>query len=225
MPRSRYRGRVDLQERRQLDMAERMHKVRSKARAWRFILPLVLAAACLGLFGATHTSHSGSAEKVIHYTAAGAFPLLAMAAAFALSTQARSSLQPLVGDAHAGVVRYAIVLIGLFVALVVTLKLFERTTSQVLVGGAIVGVLAGIAAQQSLGNLFAGLVLMFARPFRVGDRVRFRSGSIGGPIEGTIVDISLAYVRVDTADGPTLVPNSQALSAATVLIQELPPEA
>jgi hypothetical protein len=41
------------------------------------------------------------------------------------------------------------------------------------VGGAFTAVVLGLAAQQTLGNLFAGLVLLSTRPFRVGERVRF----------------------------------------------------
>ena len=40
---------------------------------------------------------------------------------------------------------------------------------QLVVGGAVTGVLLTIAAQQSLSNLFAGVMLQFAQPFRVGE--------------------------------------------------------
>jgi small-conductance mechanosensitive channel len=233
---------VDLQERRQLDMAERMHKVRSRARPWRAILLLVIALAAAGvsvkwggqLASDEHNLRIGvkvppaniDTDRLIAYLGAGAFFVIGMAAAFAISGQAKSYLQPRVGDAHAGIVRYVVLLVSLFVFLVFTLQLFRVPIGQVLAGGAVIGVLLGIAAQQSLSNLFAGLVLMFARPFRVGDQVRFRSGALGGAIEGTIVDISITYVRVETTDGSTLVPNAAALSAATVLVRELaPPDA
>ena len=38
----------------------------------------------------------------------------------------------------------------------------------------------GLAAQQTLGNLIAGMVLLSARPFRVGERVRLQAGGIAG---------------------------------------------
>jgi small-conductance mechanosensitive channel len=227
---------VDLQERRQLDMAERMHKVRSRAKPWRSIILLVIALAAAGIsvrwyhnYQQDHLHRAISADRtdtdeIIAYASAAAFFLLGMAAAFGLSGKARSSLQPLIGEAHAGVVRYAVLVVSLFIFGIFTLQLFRVPIGQILLGGTVIGVLLGIAAQQSLGNLFAGLVLMFARPFRVGDRVRFRSGSLGGILEGTIVDISITYVRVETADGPTLVPNSQALDAATVLVDSAPPD-
>lgn len=39
---------------------------------------------------------------------------------------------------------------------------------------AVLGVIVGIAAQSSLGNFFSGLVLAFAQPVRIGDRIEFR---------------------------------------------------
>jgi hypothetical protein len=81
-------------------------------------------------------------------------------------------------------------------------------------------VLIGIAAQQSLANLFAGLVLLFASPFRVGDHVRFRAGALSGEIEGTVTNQSLIYVQVETAEGRMLLPNAQALAAAVLLLPE-----
>jgi small-conductance mechanosensitive channel len=231
---------VDLQERRQLDMAERMHKVRSRARPWQALILLVIALAAAAIAirwggryeqdlhparGVVVPPANRDTDEVIRDSAAAAFFIFGMASAAILSGKARGSLQPRVGEAHAGVVRYAVLLVSLFIFGIFTLQLFRVPIGQVLLGGTVVGVLLGIAAQQSLANLFAGLVLMFARPFRVGDQVRFRSGSLGGTVEGTIVDISITYVRLETAEGPTLVPNSQALAAGTVLVKSLaPPE-
>ena len=63
-------------------------------------------------------------------------------------------------------------------------------------------------------------MLLFASPFRVGDRVRFRSGALSGQIEGVVTDLSLTYVRLETEDGRVLLPNSQALNAAVVLVPD-----
>ncbi len=55
------------------------------------------------------------------------------------------------------------------------------------VGGAFTAVVLGLAAQQTLGNLFAGLVLLTTRPFRVGERVEFRGGALAGRSTGSPV--------------------------------------
>jgi|ERR1700722_10805419 len=214
-----------------------MAKVRDRARPWRSIFALLIALAAAGVairWGnelsdlrsmnrALIDSHSpakydtGTAQAITYGGAAGFF-IFGMAAAFGLSGLAGRGLRPSLGQAHAGIVRYAVLVISLFVSLVVTLQLLQVPIGQLVLGGAVAGVLLGIAAQQSLGNLFAGLVLLFAHPFRVGDHVRFRAGALSGQIEGVITDISLTYVRLEAEDGRTLIPNAQALAAAVLLV-------
>ncbi len=208
-------------------MAEAVHKVRARSRPWRSILALLIAAAgavAASGWGARgwdglhwHDIHS---RNLIFISGLAVFVIFGLIAAVSLSGNARSALQPVIGQAHAGVVRYVLVLAGVFAVLAFSLALSGIRPTQLLVGGAIGGVLLGIAAQQSLGNLFAGLVLLFARPFRVGDHVRFRAGALSGMIEGYITDVSLTYVRLETEEGRVLVPNAQALAAAVLLIPE-----
>ena len=68
--------------------------------------------------------------------------------------------------------------------------------------------------EQSLSNVFAGLVLLLSRPFNVGETIVLRSGAMGGLIEGTVTEIGITYLRLDSADGPMSLPNSQVLAAA-----------
>ena len=82
--------------------------------------------------------------------------------------------------------------------------------------------IVAIAAQQSLANLFAGLVLLFAHPFQVGSRVQFRAGALGGQMDGLVTDVGLTYVRVLTDEGTALLPNVQALGAIVLTIPERP---
>jgi small-conductance mechanosensitive channel len=232
---------VDLQERYQLEMAARVQKVRKRARPWRSIIAAVLAIAGavaarywgvpdtvsykrFSYTGVEAVRHASGTQQIITLAGAAAFLVFGLAAVLGLSAQARSSLQPVIGQAHAAVLRYVLVLVGVFAILLITLNIGRVQLTQLLVGGAVVGVLLGIAAQQSLANLFAGLVLLFARPFRVGDRVRLRAGALSGTIEGIVVDISLTYVRLNTEEGPVLVPNSQALAASVLLVPDEPDE-
>jgi small-conductance mechanosensitive channel len=218
---------MDLQERRQLDMASAMTKVRARARPWRSIVALILAiagglAAEFSQLNYRTVSGSTADAKIAWICGLVAFFVLGMVAAIGLSSRARSGLQPLVGQAHAGIVRYVLLLAGVFTIGTITLYLLGVKPDKLLVGGAITGVLLGIAAQQSLANLFAGLVLLFASPFRVGDHVRFRAGALSGEIEGVVTDLSLSYVRLETAQGQMLLPNAQALAAAVLLIPDQP---
>jgi small-conductance mechanosensitive channel len=94
------------------------------------------------------------------------------------------------------------------------LSILSIPVGHLLLGGAIAGVVIGIAAQQSLGNAFAGMVLLLARPFAVGNRIRVRSGALGGEFSGTVTAMSLTYVSVLTDEGMLKVPNSSLLAAA-----------
>ena len=85
--------------------------------------------------------------------------------------------------------------------------------SNTLVGAGVAGVVLGIAAQQSLGNVFAGLVLLVARPFVIGDHIRIRSGALGGIFEASVSEMSLTYVTLRTDDGLLKIPNSAMLAA------------
>jgi small-conductance mechanosensitive channel len=217
---------MDLQERHQLDVAARVHKVRDKAGPWRSILALIIAiagAVAAEVWGARNwhqlvTSPGLHTQKLVTVCGAAVFFVFGMIAAVSLSGRARSTLQPVIGQAHAGIVRYVLVLAGVFAILTISLSVLGLSARNLVVGGAVTGVLLGIAAQQSLANLFAGLVLLFASPFRVGDHVRFRAGALSGQIEGIVTDLSLTYVRLETDEGRVLVPNSQALAAAVVLV-------
>ena len=82
-----------------------------------------------------------------------------------------------------------ILIVGAFTTLLITLVLFGVDVSQLVLGGALTTVFVSIAAQQALGNVFAGLVLVFARPFKVGDPIQLRAGALGGTLDG-IVPIS-----------------------------------
>lgn len=105
------------------------------------------------------------------------------------------------------IVGYATVLLGL-------LELLRVDLGNLLVGGAVTGVVVGIAAQQTLGNFFAGLVLLLARPYVPGQRVKVRTGAMGGPFEGVILSAGLIYTSIDTDEGVISMPNSGLLAAA-----------
>jgi small-conductance mechanosensitive channel len=219
---------VDVREKYQLDVAEQVAKVRARARPWRSYIALVLAAiaAAASVWAADQNHGKDQAtlagqpvSELVSVACAVAFGLLALAATMGLSGKARETLEPGIGSAHAAVVRYAIVLVGGLASLLITLTLLRVHIGNLILGGAFTAVLIGIAAQQTLSNVFAGIVLMLARPFAVGDNVRMRAGVLSGQIEGTVLDIGITYVRLDTAEGKLNVPNSQVLAAAVGPLQ------
>ena len=225
-------GQVDLQERLQLDAARhQVAKVKARTRPWRYIFAIVLAIVAASVsvqarYVANELSKQGGrSESVLaplgsagnfglSYGAAIAFCLLAGAGTLGLGNKAREVLERSVGSAHATVVRFVVLVAGALVTVIITLELFNVAVTQLIVGGVVTSVLLGIAAQQSLANVFAGIVLLMARPFRVGDQIGVRSGALSGLLEGMVSEISITYVRLETPNGPVHIPNSQVLAAA-----------
>jgi small-conductance mechanosensitive channel len=111
-----------------------------------------------------------------------------------------------------GAVRVLSTIVGYLFVVLAVLAVLE-VQSNTLVGAGVAGVVLGIAAQQSLGNVFAGLVLLVARPFVIGDRIRIRSGALGGIFEASVSEMSLTYVTLRTDDGILKIPNSAMLAA------------
>jgi len=128
------------------------------------------------------------------------------------------------GVAAASAIRLVCVIVGYLSVGLGLLGLLRVDLGNLLVGGAVTGVVVGIAAQQTLGNFFAGLVLLFARPYTPGERVKIRTGAMGGPFEGVIVAAGLLYTTIQTQEGPVQMPNSGLLGAAIGPAPEPPAE-
>ena len=210
----------------QIDLSAQVAMVRAKTRPWKSIIALVLAISAAVTSGWAHSrfQHFFETDYVVHQIVAAAtavaFLVFASAATIGLSGNVGSILKPVMGASHAAVVRYALVLIGAVTTLVVTLGLFGVPIGQLLLGGALTSVFVGIAAQQALSNVFAGLVLLLAHPFKVGDSIRLRAGAMSGEIGGTVNEIGITYLRLGTLDGVLSIPNSLVLGA---VVGPLPP--
>jgi small conductance mechanosensitive channel len=120
----------------------------------------------------------------------------------------------------AGTVGFLIRLFTLILSFVVALRLAGLKPETLAVGGAITAVILGLAAQQTIGNLIAGTVLLSARPFRVGDRVRMHAGGVAGQVEGTVASLGLLYTTLANGEDRILVPNYVVLSGAVVPLRE-----
>ena len=219
---------MDLQEKRQLDLVRQAASVRARARPWRAIIFAVLALAAAfasyafgrdlkTLFEPGHLGNSIAATL-----GAVAFLVFGTIAVVSLAGRTRERLQSVTGSAHAAVVRYVIVLIGAILTISVTLALLKVPVGQLIVGGAFATIIITIAGQQSLSNIFAGLVLLLSRPFQVGDVILLRSGALNGTLEGTVTEIGITYLRLDTGGKLMSLPNSQVLAAA---VSRQPPAA
>jgi small-conductance mechanosensitive channel len=115
-------------------------------------------------------------------------------------------------------VRIALNATGYLIVVVVAASLLASLLSislqQFVLGASLTGVVLGIAAQQTLGNVFAGAVILLLQPFRVGSEIVVRSAAINGPFFGRVRSLGLTYTTLVTDDGVMMVPNSAILAAA-----------
>src|ERR1700759_3763686 len=122
--------------------------------------------------------------------------------------------------ATAGTVGFVFRLLAMLTVVIVALRIAGVNAGTLAVGGAFTAVLLGLAAQQSLGALFAGVVLQTTRPFRVGERVRFVGGAVAGTVEGTVTSLVLFYTTLSQGADRLQIPNNVLLMLAVVPLRE-----
>lgn len=123
----------------------------------------------------------------------------------------------------AGTVGFLIRLVATAITLIVTARVVGFHPSTIVAGGAFTAVIFGLAAQQTLGNVIAGMVLLSARPFRVGERIRLQAGAVGGSTEGIVSSLGLLYTTLARGDDRIMIPNNVVLAAAVVPLREPEP--
>jgi small-conductance mechanosensitive channel len=116
----------------------------------------------------------------------------------------------------AATVSFLLQLLTLLVIIVLALRIVDLNPRAIALGGAVTAVVIGLAAQSTLGNVIAGVMLQASRPFRVGERVRLQGGTLGATVEGTVASQGLIYTIFARGNGTFMVPNNAALSATIV---------
>ena len=116
----------------------------------------------------------------------------------------------------AATVSFLIQLVTMLAMIVVALRIVDLNPRTIALGGAVTAVVIGLAAQSTLGNVIAGIMLQASRPFRVGERVRMQGGPLGATVEGTVASQGLIYTTLARGNGAILVPNNSALGATIV---------
>ena len=111
------------------------------------------------------------------------------------STHVDNTVVPVIGTAA----RYAILILVLVAALG---QLGVQTASLLVLGAA--GLAIGLALQGTLSNIAAGLMLLYLRPFRVGDYIETDN------LSGNVRTVGLFVTELDTFDGLyVFAPNSE----------------
>jgi small-conductance mechanosensitive channel len=115
-------------------------------------------------------------------------------------------------SAHQREVAHHVVQVLVFVPTIMfVLALWGAEPGNLLIGAGAVGVIVGLAARQTLGAVLAGFVLLFARPFEIGDWV------VVSEEEGTVTDVSVFNTEIRTFDNEhVLVPNDQVTATEIV---------
>ncbi|WP_306052325.1 mechanosensitive ion channel family protein [Natronococcus wangiae] len=98
----------------------------------------------------------------------------------------------------------------LTVSVIVILALWVDDLGGILIGAGFLGIVVGMAAQQVLGTVLAGFVLMFARPFEIGDWIEVEDD------QGIVTDISIVNTRIRSFDGEYIMIPNDVISSSVV---------
>ena len=106
---------------------------------------------------------------------------------------------------------FVIAILGLFVAAVIIFPAFKP--GDLVTGLGITSVAIGFAFKDVLQNFFAGILILWRKPFVVGDQLKFRE------YEGTVEEITVRSTRLKTFDGErAVIPNGD-IYANSVLVK------
>jgi MscS family membrane protein len=115
------------------------------------------------------------------------------------------------------VIRKILKVFVIAVATVVTLQNLGMNVTGLLAGLSIGGLAVGLAAQDTLSNLFGAVAIFADKPFRVGDRIQLDA------IDGTVEAIGLRSTRVRNLDGHLVtIPNRTMANASITNVSKRP---
>jgi small-conductance mechanosensitive channel len=103
-----------------------------------------------------------------------------------------------------------IVFVGLFSALLVIPQVRAIATG-ILASSAVVGIVVGFAAQRTIGNFIAGLLIAVSQPIRLGDYVETEG------FTGVVEEIGLTYTFIRISDNDRLVIPNEKIASDTIL--------
>ncbi|MGA2302998.1 MAG: mechanosensitive ion channel family protein [Acidimicrobiales bacterium] len=189
---------------------------RARQHDWKVALPAGLVAAAALVVGSALGNVHGPAihPRVVVWSSAVVLLVFGVIATRRVSAGLGHLVTTRTITAAGAAVRLVTTAVGYLIIICAELGLLDVSIDHLLVGAGLAGVILGIAAQQSLGNVFASVVLLLAKPFSVGERIRIRSGALGGIFDATVMGVSLTYVTVRTDDGILKIPNSVMLATA-----------
>ena len=125
---------------------------------------------------------------------------------------------------------------GYFIIGVALLASLGIDVSSLILGGSLISVVIGLAAQTVLANQFAGLLIAIVRPFKIGDSITINTWQYGGayPVlfpkyfsvdrleitgySGTVMNLTINYTTISMANGDQVkIPNNLVFQAAVII--------
>jgi small conductance mechanosensitive channel len=108
------------------------------------------------------------------------------------------------------IVMSTIVFVGVLSALLVIPQV-RAVAGGILASSAVLGLVIGFAAQRTIGNVIAGILIAFSQPLRLGDTVTIDGAT------GVVEDIGLTYTFIRTTTGVRMVIPNEKLASDTIL--------
>lgn len=181
---------------------------------------LLIAIAAVIVVFAMRDTLLPDAGRPLRYGVAILLAILGWALARTIAKAMAPTLMRRMEPGTAGTVGFLIRLATIAIVVIAALRIAGVNPEALAVGGAFTAVVLGLAAQQTLAHVFAGLVLLTTRPFQVGDRVKLRGGSMAGEVEGIVSSLGLFYTTLVTAGDRTMIPNNVIMQLAVIPIME-----
>ena len=107
-------------------------------------------------------------------------------------------------------VTVVILTVGLFSALLAIPEV-RAVAGGLLASSALLGIVLGFAAQRTLGNFVAGILIALAQPVRIGDRVEYEGNS------GVVEEVGLTYTFIRAVDRRRIVVPNEKLASDTIV--------
>jgi small conductance mechanosensitive channel len=210
-----------------VDVSQRA--IKRAQREAMFLFPLAIALVIaynnrFGILGWARHGHRPSSQQVfqtpLQIAVAIALVIIGWALARDASRFAGPTFMRRMDPATAGTFGFIIRLITIVLTVIVALRVAGAQLQTLALGGGFTAVVVGLAAQQTLGNAIAGMVLISARPFRVGERVRLQAGATGGQVEGIVSSLGLLYTTLTSGTEQIMIPNNVVIAAVVVPLRE-----
>lgn len=204
---------------RQVGLGSELDRERVHRAQWGVLLFGALIAAVLVLFSRQSELFPGL-ETEARVISVAALVIFGAALGRSLGRSLGPALYRRLDPGAAGTVGFLVRLFTLLVVFVVALRIAGLNPGTLAVGGAFTAVILGLAAQQTVANMFAGTVLLSTRPFRVGERVKLIGGALAGQVEGIVGQLGLFYTTLISGADRIMVPNSVVVQSAVIPLRE-----